>query len=171
MSDTCRFRPSAPVPIVFCAACWLPLIWFAGFEITIDHPHTDVVRCSQLVRGMDVSIFLPVNYLPCFAFCWSDQLCRPISLILWSTPMSPISDVIVSGRSFRCIDPRLFWWLGDRAPNINATKNVKHTIKPTRRDLICFNQNRQVPFVKCVFPTSLWRFYSSCEYERYVKVM
>uniref|UniRef100_A0A671SDU0 Cyclin-T2-like n=1 Tax=Sinocyclocheilus anshuiensis TaxID=1608454 RepID=A0A671SDU0_9TELE len=22
-----------------------------GFEITIDHPHTDVVRCSQLVRG------------------------------------------------------------------------------------------------------------------------
>uniref|UniRef100_A0A669AZV9 Cyclin T2b n=2 Tax=Oreochromis TaxID=8139 RepID=A0A669AZV9_ORENI len=22
-----------------------------GFEITVDHPHTDVVRCSQLVRG------------------------------------------------------------------------------------------------------------------------
>lgn len=24
----------------------------AGFEITVDHPHTDVVRCSQLVRGI-----------------------------------------------------------------------------------------------------------------------
>uniref|UniRef100_A0A3B4WZC9 Cyclin T2b n=1 Tax=Seriola lalandi dorsalis TaxID=1841481 RepID=A0A3B4WZC9_SERLL len=23
-----------------------------GFEITVDHPHTDVVRCSQLVRGI-----------------------------------------------------------------------------------------------------------------------
>lgn len=22
-----------------------------GFEITIEHPHTDVVKCTQLVRG------------------------------------------------------------------------------------------------------------------------
>lgn len=29
-------------------------VFFAGFEITVDHPHTDVVRCSQLVRGTDL---------------------------------------------------------------------------------------------------------------------
>lgn len=23
----------------------------SGFEITIEHPHTDVVKCTQLVRG------------------------------------------------------------------------------------------------------------------------
>lgn len=29
-----------------------PVMYFVpGFEITIDHPHTDVVKCSQLVRG------------------------------------------------------------------------------------------------------------------------
>lgn len=26
-------------------------IFFAAFEITIDHPHTHVVKCTQLVRG------------------------------------------------------------------------------------------------------------------------
>lgn len=29
-----------------------PRLTMAGFEITVDHPHTDVVRCSQLVRGI-----------------------------------------------------------------------------------------------------------------------
>lgn len=29
-----------------------PVMYFVpGFEITIDHPHTDVVKCTQLVRG------------------------------------------------------------------------------------------------------------------------
>lgn len=27
------------------------MYFFPGFEITIDHPHTDVVKCTQLVRG------------------------------------------------------------------------------------------------------------------------
>lgn len=36
----------------------------SGFEITIEHPHTDVVKCTQLVRGQwlltaSVSPFLP----------------------------------------------------------------------------------------------------------------
>lgn len=25
--------------------------FFEGFELTIDHPHTHVVKCTQLVRG------------------------------------------------------------------------------------------------------------------------
>uniref|UniRef100_A0A3B3XZY4 Cyclin-like domain-containing protein n=1 Tax=Poecilia mexicana TaxID=48701 RepID=A0A3B3XZY4_9TELE len=29
-----------------------------GFEITVDHPHTDVVRCSQLVRGIAFFSFI-----------------------------------------------------------------------------------------------------------------
>lgn len=28
-----------------------PLSCIAAFEITIDHPHTHVVKCTQLVRG------------------------------------------------------------------------------------------------------------------------
>ncbi|XP_061546993.1 cyclin-T2-like [Phycodurus eques] len=38
-----------------------------GFEITIDHPHTDVVRCSQLVRASkdlaQTSYFMATNRL------------------------------------------------------------------------------------------------------------
>ena len=34
------------------ASGWSSNILIAGFEITVDHPHTDVVRCSQLVRGI-----------------------------------------------------------------------------------------------------------------------
>uniref|UniRef100_A0A8C8DU59 Cyclin T2a n=1 Tax=Oryzias sinensis TaxID=183150 RepID=A0A8C8DU59_9TELE len=33
-----------------------------GFEITIDHPHTDVVKCTQLVRGRG---FLLCSFLFC----------------------------------------------------------------------------------------------------------
>lgn len=49
--------------------CWpMPFIWFVGFEITIDHPHTDVVRCSQLVRGME-PFSLPIITQSYFAAC------------------------------------------------------------------------------------------------------
>lgn len=27
------------------------VLFISGFEITIEHPHTDVVKCTQLVRG------------------------------------------------------------------------------------------------------------------------
>lgn len=38
------------LPVVFVLNS--PVMYFVpGFEITIDHPHTDVVKCSQLVRG------------------------------------------------------------------------------------------------------------------------
>lgn len=36
---------------IFCLLTNLPSAFFSGFEITIDHPHTHVVKCTQLVRG------------------------------------------------------------------------------------------------------------------------
>ncbi|XP_066510474.1 cyclin-T2-like [Hoplias malabaricus] len=44
-----------------------------GFEITIEHPHTDVVRCSQLVRASkdlaQTSYFMATNSLHLTTFC------------------------------------------------------------------------------------------------------
>ncbi|XP_029967392.1 cyclin-T2a isoform X2 [Salarias fasciatus] len=44
-----------------------------GFEITIDHPHTDVVKCSQLVRASkdlaQTSYFMATNSLHLTTFC------------------------------------------------------------------------------------------------------
>uniref|UniRef100_A0A8C6UE58 Cyclin-like domain-containing protein n=1 Tax=Neogobius melanostomus TaxID=47308 RepID=A0A8C6UE58_9GOBI len=37
-----------------------------GFEVTIDHPHTDVVKCTQLVRGTTFSLHLSKTGLLCF---------------------------------------------------------------------------------------------------------
>ncbi|XP_065807988.1 cyclin-T2 [Labrus bergylta] len=44
-----------------------------GFEITVDHPHTQVVRCSQLVRASkdlaQTSYFMATNSLHLTTFC------------------------------------------------------------------------------------------------------
>ncbi|KAK6483012.1 cyclin-T2-like isoform X1 [Huso huso] len=44
-----------------------------GFEITIEHPHTDVVKCSQLVRASkdlaQTSYFMATNSLHLTTFC------------------------------------------------------------------------------------------------------
>ncbi|XP_034041709.1 cyclin-T2a isoform X2 [Thalassophryne amazonica] len=44
-----------------------------GFEITIDHPHTDVVKCSQLVRASkdlaQTSYYMATNSLLLTTFC------------------------------------------------------------------------------------------------------
>ncbi|CAJ1087046.1 cyclin-T2b [Xyrichtys novacula] len=44
-----------------------------GFEITVDHPHTDVVKCSQLVRASkdlaQTSYFMATNSLHLTTFC------------------------------------------------------------------------------------------------------
>ncbi|XP_066497489.1 cyclin-T2a isoform X2 [Hoplias malabaricus] len=43
-----------------------------GFDITIEHPHTDVVKCSQLVRDKDLaqtSYFMATNSLHLTTFC------------------------------------------------------------------------------------------------------
>lgn len=63
---------------------WLgkKVLFISGFEITIEHPHTDVVKCTQLVRGkwslkllnwvLMLSIFC--NWYECYyvhpAFSW-----------------------------------------------------------------------------------------------------
>lgn len=50
-----------------------PVMYFVpGFEITIEHPHTDVVKCTQLVRGRG---FLLCSSCPLILFvppqpCW-----------------------------------------------------------------------------------------------------
>ncbi|XP_068446590.1 cyclin-T2b isoform X2 [Clinocottus analis] len=72
-----------------------------GFEITIDHPHTDVVRCSQLVRASkdlaQTSYFMATNrLLSCSHYCtvmahYSFLSCRaplPVSNALFA-PGSP----------------------------------------------------------------------------------
>uniref|UniRef100_A0A8C6UIZ4 Cyclin-like domain-containing protein n=1 Tax=Neogobius melanostomus TaxID=47308 RepID=A0A8C6UIZ4_9GOBI len=44
-----------------------------GFEVTIDHPHTDVVKCTQLVRASkdlaQTSYFMATNSLHLTTFC------------------------------------------------------------------------------------------------------
>lgn len=53
------------LPVVFVLNS--PVMYFVpGFEITIDHPHTDVVKCSQLVRGRG---FLLCSLCPLLFFC------------------------------------------------------------------------------------------------------
>lgn len=38
--------------------------FFLGFELTIDHPHTHVVKCTQLVRGKESQLAMVL--LNCF---------------------------------------------------------------------------------------------------------
>uniref|UniRef100_A0A4W5RV56 Cyclin T2a n=1 Tax=Hucho hucho TaxID=62062 RepID=A0A4W5RV56_9TELE len=49
------------------------LLQTLGFEITIEHPHTDVVKCSQLVRASkdlaQTSYFMATNSLHLTTFC------------------------------------------------------------------------------------------------------
>lgn len=55
----------------------------SGFEITIDHPHTHVVKCTQLVRGENQ--LLTLN---CASYCSVKGTS--------STPSSQISRLIMS---------------------------------------------------------------------------
>ncbi|XP_011793133.1 PREDICTED: cyclin-T2 [Colobus angolensis palliatus] len=49
------------------------LLIVSGFEITIEHPHTDVVKCTQLVRASkdlaQTSYFMATNSLHLTTFC------------------------------------------------------------------------------------------------------
>ncbi|KAJ8253275.1 hypothetical protein GJAV_G00211020 [Gymnothorax javanicus] len=49
------------------------LLQTLGFEVTIEHPHTDVVKCSQLVRASkdlaQTSYFMATNSLHLTTFC------------------------------------------------------------------------------------------------------
>lgn len=52
--------PLAPHGLFSCVT-----IFLSGFEITIEHPHTDVVRCSQLVRGTSNFIIILIHKQKC----------------------------------------------------------------------------------------------------------
>lgn len=44
---------------------FLTSYFFLGFELTIDHPHTHVVKCTQLVRGKESQLeTVLLNCLP-----------------------------------------------------------------------------------------------------------
>ncbi|XP_036109287.1 cyclin-T2 isoform X1 [Molossus molossus] len=49
------------------------VLFISGFEITIEHPHTDVVKCTQLVRASkdlaQTSYFMATNSLHLTTFC------------------------------------------------------------------------------------------------------
>lgn len=49
------------------------MLFISGFEITIEHPHTDVVKCTQLVRASkdlaQTSYFMATNSLHLTTFC------------------------------------------------------------------------------------------------------
>ncbi|KAL2087899.1 hypothetical protein ACEWY4_016727 [Coilia grayii] len=76
------------------------LLQTLGFEITIEHPHTDVVRCSQLVRASkdlaQTSYFMATNSLHLTTFCLQHRpqvvACVCIHLACkWSNWEIPIS--------------------------------------------------------------------------------
>ncbi|XP_036276790.1 cyclin-T2 isoform X5 [Pipistrellus kuhlii] len=52
---------------------WGKVLFISGFEITIEHPHTDVVKCTQLVRASkdlaQTSYFMATNSLHLTTFC------------------------------------------------------------------------------------------------------
>ncbi|XP_072542625.1 cyclin-T2a isoform X2 [Salminus brasiliensis] len=71
-----------------------------GFEITIEHPHTDVVKCSQLVRASkdlaQTSYFMATNSLHLTTFCLQYKptviACVCIHLVCkWSEREIPLS--------------------------------------------------------------------------------
>ena len=56
-----------------CGVSKLMLLQTLGFEITVEHPHMHVVRCSQLVRASkdlaQTSYYMATNILRLTTFC------------------------------------------------------------------------------------------------------
>lgn len=75
----CKKKTQNIISLMFCfcicTSAWQSSFLVAGFEITVDHPHTDVVRCSQLVRG--ITFFLTCYFSRTTAVCY--QLCSKTS--------------------------------------------------------------------------------------------
>ncbi|KTG31037.1 hypothetical protein cypCar_00027844 [Cyprinus carpio] len=97
-----------------------------GFEITIDHPHTDVVRCSQLVRAsMDLaqtSYFMATNSLHLTTFCLQHKptvvACVCIHLACkWSNWEIPVSS-----------DGKHWWEYVDRSVTLQLLDDLTHEI-------------------------------------------
>lgn len=41
-----------------CIYLFIKLVHVVGFEISVDHPHTHVVKCTQLVKGNFLCVIL-----------------------------------------------------------------------------------------------------------------
>ncbi|KAK7136860.1 hypothetical protein R3I93_017045 [Phoxinus phoxinus] len=95
-----------------------------GFEITIEHPHTDVVRCSQLVRASkdlaQTSYFMATNSLHLTTFCLQHKptvvACVCIHLACkWSNWEIPVSS-----------DGKHWWEYVDRAVTLQLLDDLTH---------------------------------------------
>ncbi|XP_054643321.1 cyclin-T2-like isoform X2 [Dunckerocampus dactyliophorus] len=95
-----------------------------GFEITIDHPHTDVVRCSQLVRASkdlaQTSYFMATNSLHLTTFCLQYRptvvACVCIHLACkWSNWEIPVST-----------DGKHWWEYVDRTVTLQLLDELTH---------------------------------------------
>uniref|UniRef100_A0A668S194 Cyclin-like domain-containing protein n=1 Tax=Oreochromis aureus TaxID=47969 RepID=A0A668S194_OREAU len=102
-----------------------------GFEITVDHPHTDVVRCSQLVRGItffltsskdlaQTSYYMATNSLHLTTFCLQYRptvvACVCIHLACkWSKWEIPVST-----------DGKHWWEYVDRTVTLQLLNELTH---------------------------------------------
>ncbi|XP_024150230.1 cyclin-T2 [Oryzias melastigma] len=95
-----------------------------GFEITVDHPHTDVVRCSQLVRASrdlaQTSYFMATNSLHLTTFCLQYRptvvACVCIHLACkWSNWEIPVST-----------DGKNWWEYVDRTVTLQLLDELTH---------------------------------------------
>ncbi|XP_068165332.1 cyclin-T2-like [Antennarius striatus] len=95
-----------------------------GFEITVDHPHTDVVRCSQLVRASkdlaQTSYFMATNSLHLTTFCLQYRptvvACVCIHLACkWSNWEIPVST-----------DGKHWWEYVDRTVTLHLLDELTH---------------------------------------------
>ncbi|KAM9830510.1 cyclin-T2-like [Syngnathus typhle] len=95
-----------------------------GFEITVDHPHTDVVRCSQLVRASkdlaQTSYFMATNSLHLTTFCLQYRptvvACVCIHLACkWSNWEIPVST-----------DGKHWWEYVDRTVTLQLLDELTH---------------------------------------------
>ena len=70
------------------------LLQTLGFDVAIDHPHTHVVKCCQLVKGvlsfhifhnldlnLATSFLLPYLWTTCDACIYFEALCLSLNLI------------------------------------------------------------------------------------------
>ncbi|XP_039907434.1 cyclin-T2-like isoform X1 [Simochromis diagramma] len=95
-----------------------------GFEITVDHPHTDVVRCSQLVRASkdlaQTSYYMATNSLHLTTFCLQYRptvvACVCIHLACkWSKWEIPVST-----------DGKHWWEYVDRTVTLQLLNELTH---------------------------------------------
>ncbi|XP_072293794.1 uncharacterized protein [Eucyclogobius newberryi] len=95
-----------------------------GFEVTIDHPHTDVVKCTQLVRASkdlaQTSYFMATNSLHLTTFCLQHRptviACVCIHLACkWSNWEIPVST-----------DGKHWWEYVDQTVTIQLLDELTH---------------------------------------------